>query len=55
MTKTSLAFAHTGLMFLMARTPDGPQVKEVKPEEMIGYGGNEHRVICERGEPVQLH
>ena len=27
MSKTAVAFAHTGLMFLMARTPDGPLVK----------------------------
>ncbi len=37
MSKTAVAFAHTGLMFLMARTPDGPIVKEVKPGAMIGY------------------
>ncbi|HYP28066.1 MAG TPA: hypothetical protein VE262_15230 [Blastocatellia bacterium] len=37
MSKTAVAFAHTGLMFLMARTPGGPIVKEVKPGAMIGY------------------
>ena len=37
MTKSSIGFAHTGLMFLMARTPDGPIVKEIKPGAMIGY------------------
>ncbi|MCI0489676.1 MAG: hypothetical protein L0229_24065 [Blastocatellia bacterium] len=37
MSKTAVAFAHTGLMFLMARTPDGPIVKEIKPGAMIGY------------------
>jgi hypothetical protein len=37
MSKTAVAFAHTGLMFLMARTPDGPIVKEIKPAAMIGY------------------
>lgn len=31
MTKTAVAFAHTGLLFLMARTDRGPAVKEVKP------------------------
>jgi hypothetical protein len=37
MSKTAVGFAHTGLMFLMARTPDGPIVKEIKPGAMIGY------------------
>jgi hypothetical protein len=37
MSKTAVAFAHTGLMFLMARTPGGPIVKEIKPGAMIGY------------------
>ena len=29
------AFGHTGLMFLLARTPDAPVVKEIKPAAMI--------------------
>ncbi len=37
MTKTAIAFAQTGLLFLMARTANGPIVKEVKPAAMIGY------------------
>lgn len=37
MSKSSVGFAQTGLMFLMARTPDGPIVKEIKPGAMIGY------------------
>lgn len=37
MEKTAIAFAHTGLMFLMARTLGGPAVKEFKPAAMIGY------------------
>ena len=37
MSKTAVGFAHTGLMFLMARTPGGPIVKEIKPGAMIGY------------------
>jgi hypothetical protein len=53
MTKTAVAFAHTGLLFLMARTAGGPLVKEVKPAALIGYAGIEHRQIIERGEPVR--
>ena len=37
LAKTSVAFAHTGLLFLLARTPDAPVVKEIKPAAMIGY------------------
>lgn len=57
MTKTALAFAHTGLMFLMARTPEGPVVKELKPAAMVGYNDITRRVICERaklGAPLHL-
>jgi hypothetical protein len=37
MTKTAIGFAHTGLLFLLARTPGMPIVKEIKPAAMIGY------------------
>ena len=39
LAKTEAAFGHTGLLFLLARTPDTPIVKEVKPAAMIGYRG----------------
>jgi hypothetical protein len=54
MTKTAIAFAHTGLLFLMARTPGGPIVKEVKPGAMVGYADITRRTIRERGQPVYL-
>jgi hypothetical protein len=54
MTKTAIAFAHTGLMFLMARTPAGPFVKEIKPGAMIGYADITCRTIREAGQPVVL-
>ncbi len=37
LAKNQAAFGHTGLLFLLARTPDSPIVKEVKPAAMIGY------------------
>ena len=37
MAKNETAFGHTGLLFLLARTPNSPIVKEVKPAAMIGY------------------
>ncbi len=54
MTKTAIAFAHTGLMFLMARTPGGPIVKEVKPGAMVGYADITCRTIKERGKAVEV-
>ncbi len=55
MSKTAVAFAHTGLMFLMARTAGAPVVKEIKPAAMIGYADITMRAISERGEPVYLY
>lgn len=37
LAKNETAFGHTGLLFLLARTPHAPIVKEVKPAAMIGY------------------
>ncbi|MCP4806024.1 MAG: hypothetical protein GY913_34450 [Proteobacteria bacterium] len=37
LAKTEVAFGHTGLLFLLSRTPGAPIVKEVKPAAMIGY------------------
>ncbi len=54
MTKTAVAFAHTGLMFLMARTPDGPIVKEIKPGGMVGYADIDSRIIREHGHIAYL-
>lgn len=55
MTKTAIAFAHTGLLFLMARTPGGPIVKEIKPGAMIGYADVTCRTIKEGGQPVMRY
>jgi hypothetical protein len=55
MTKASVAFAHTGLLFLMARTAGGPIVKEIKPAAMIGYADIDYRTILERGKAVRLY
>jgi NAD(P)-dependent dehydrogenase (short-subunit alcohol dehydrogenase family) len=37
MAKSSLAGAHTLLLYLMARTPGGPSVKEIKPTAAISW------------------
>jgi hypothetical protein len=52
MSKTAIAFAHTGLMFLMARTPGGPLVKELKPAAMIGYRRVDYKTVKARGIPM---
>lgn len=55
LAKTSVAFAHTGLLFLLARTPGAPVVKEVKPAAMIGYRAVQVTQIKGRGgDPVRL-
>jgi hypothetical protein len=51
MSKTAVAFAHTGLLFLMARTPGGPLVKELKPAAMIGYRRVSYKSVKVRGRP----
>jgi NAD(P)-dependent dehydrogenase (short-subunit alcohol dehydrogenase family) len=54
MTKTAIAFAHTGLMFLMARTQGGPVVKEIKPGAMVGYARIDTQTVRRNGEPVHV-
>ena len=51
MRKNAMAFAHTGLLFLMARTPGGPLVKEIKPAAMIGYRKVSYQTIRRGGRP----
>ena len=54
--KSAIGFAHTGLLFLLARTPSGSSekqgaiVKEVKPGAMIGFRQVARRHIRLRGE-----
>lgn len=55
LSKTAVAFGHTGLLFLMARTVGGPIVKEIKPAAMVGYTSVSSCTITERGEPVHLY
>jgi hypothetical protein len=55
LTKTAVGFAHTGLLYLMARSPGRPIVKEIKPGALIGYADVGHRVINEAGHPVSLY
>ncbi|NUM48550.1 MAG: hypothetical protein HUU38_27910, partial [Anaerolineales bacterium] len=54
MSKTAIAFAHTGLLFLMARTVGGPIVKEIKPAALIGWVDTTFRSIRRRGKPAYV-
>ena len=37
LSKSAIGFAHTGLLFLLARTTGGSIIKEIKPGAMIGF------------------
>lgn len=50
MSKTAVAFAHTGLLMLMARTVGGPIVKELKPAALVGWVDTTFRAIKRRGQ-----
>ncbi len=54
LTKSAMAGAHTLLLFLMARTPGGPIIKEFKPTAAIAWKSIAHGPIQQKGRPVQL-
>lgn len=56
LSKAAIAGAQSQLIFLMARTPDAPQiVKEVKPAAVIGWGKIGFGPICSRGREIELY
>jgi hypothetical protein len=56
LAKNAVAFAHTGLLFLLARTPGAPAVKEIKPAAMIGYRAVEvSKINGPNGRPQPLY
>jgi hypothetical protein len=52
MSKSAMAGAHSLLLFLMARTPGGPIVKEVKPAGVIAWKEIAYGPIKHRGRPI---
>ncbi len=54
LSKSSVAGAHTLLLFLMARTPDGPVIKEIKPTATIAWKRIAHGEVLRRGRPIPL-
>ena len=55
LSKSSVAGAHTLLLFLMARTPDGPITKEIKPTAAIAWKRVGFGEIAKAGKPVELY
>jgi hypothetical protein len=54
LTKSAIAGAHTMLLFLMARTPGGPIIKEFKPTAAIAWKKIGYGPIQRRGQPIPL-
>ena len=55
LSKSSVAGAHTLLLFLMARTPNGPCIKEIKPTAAIAWKRITYGDIKRAGKPIQLY
>jgi NAD(P)-dependent dehydrogenase (short-subunit alcohol dehydrogenase family) len=53
LAKSGVAGAHTLLLYLMARTPHGPAVKEIKPTAAISWKRITHGSIKRRGKPIE--
>jgi hypothetical protein len=54
LSKSSVAGAHTLLLFLMGRTPDGPITKEIKPTAAIAWKRIEFGEIKKYGKPIDV-
>ena len=52
--KSALAGAHSMLLFLFARTPGAPLVKEIKPGAAITWKRIAHGPVRRRGQPIPL-
>jgi hypothetical protein len=55
LSKSALAGAHTLLLFLLARTPDAPYTKEIKPAAAIAWKRIGYGEVLRRGRPVPLY
>jgi len=54
LSKSSVAGAHTLLLFLMGRTPEGPITKEIKPTAAIAWKRIEFGEIKKGGKPIEV-
>jgi hypothetical protein len=55
LSKSAVAGAHTLLLWLMARTPDAPITKEIKPTAAIAWKRIQYGEIQKGGKPVALY
>ena len=55
LSKSAMAGAHSMLLFLMGRTPDGPIVKEVKPAAVIAWKGIKKGPILKGNKQIPLY
>ncbi len=55
LSKSSIAGAHTMLLFLMARTPDAPITKEIKPTAAIAWKKIQYGTIKKGNKPIVLY
>jgi NAD(P)-dependent dehydrogenase (short-subunit alcohol dehydrogenase family) len=55
LAKSGVAGAHTLLLYLMARTPGGPAVKEIKPTAAISWKRIRYGPLSKRGRPIERY
>lgn len=55
LTKSSVAGAHSMLLYLLARTPDAPIVKEIKPSAAIAWKRIGAGPVLRGGSPIPLY
>lgn len=55
LSKASVAGAHTLLLFLMARTPGGPIIKELKPTASIAWKRIAYGEVLNKGVPMKVY
>jgi NAD(P)-dependent dehydrogenase (short-subunit alcohol dehydrogenase family) len=53
LAKAGVAGAHTLLLYLMARTPGAPAVKEIKPTAAISWKRIRYGPVARRGRPIE--
>lgn len=55
LSKSAVAGAHTLLLFMMGRTPNGPIIKEIKPTATIAWKRIERGEVMRKGKPIPLY
>ncbi|MFN3306703.1 MAG: short-chain dehydrogenase [Candidatus Kapaibacteriota bacterium] len=54
LAKSAVAGAQTLLLYLMARTPGGPLIKEIKPTAAIAWKRIAYGNVIRKGKPIQI-